>query len=95
LITTVSCDAAGTTCPLANRITSDVTVDNTISIGAPVANATVSGNVPIVANVAGGGVRFDVDSKKVAFDNSAPFSTTWSTAGVPDGAHTVPSRPAM
>jgi hypothetical protein len=54
----------------------------------------VSGDVTLTANanddVGVAGVQFRVDGADVASeDTAAPYSVTWSTAGVPNGTHTV------
>jgi N,N-dimethylformamidase beta subunit-like, C-terminal/Concanavalin A-like lectin/glucanases superfamily/Bacterial Ig domain/Bacterial Ig-like domain len=70
------------------------TTSPTVSVTAPAAGATVSGDVTLTANanddVGVAGVQFRVDGADVASeDTAAPYSVTWSTAGVPNGTHTV------
>ncbi|HEX8157411.1 MAG TPA: Ig-like domain-containing protein [Solirubrobacteraceae bacterium] len=95
-ITAVARDAAG------NTATSDpgvaVTVDSappTISISSPATDATVSGTaVELTAtardDVGVSGVQFRVDGKDLGTeDTSAPYSTTWNTATLSTGRHTI------
>ncbi|HEY6693405.1 MAG TPA: LamG-like jellyroll fold domain-containing protein, partial [Solirubrobacteraceae bacterium] len=70
------------------------TTNPTVSVTAPAAGATVSGDVTLTANAADdvgvAGVQFRVDGGDVASeDTTAPYSVTWSTAGVPNGTHTI------
>ncbi len=71
------------------------TTPPTVSITAPVANATVSGSVMITAtasdNVAVAGVQFKVDGANVGAEVTgiSPYSVAWSTTGVANGPHTL------
>jgi subtilisin family serine protease len=64
-----------------------------VSVTAPVADATVSGEVTLTANAADNTgvtkVLFYVDGKQVGAAQTAPFSVKWASAGVADGAHSV------
>lgn len=75
-----------------------VTVDNTpptVSLTAPSSGATVSGSsVTLTAtasdNVAVASVQFEVDGTDIgAAAKSSPYTTTWNSTGVADGAHTL------
>jgi hypothetical protein len=98
-LTAVARDAAGNTTTSA-PIT--VTVQNiapdtmppAVSLIAPADGATVSGAVTISAtasdNVGVVGVQFRVDGVNTgAEDTSSPFATSWITAIVADGTHTI------
>lgn len=76
--------------------------DNLADAGAPTAaivepadGATVSGTIPITANVEDDGivvqVVFDVDGNVIDTDTdgSDGWTTTWDTLAAPDGSHTV------
>ena len=76
----------------------------TVSVTAPAAAATVSGTAATLSatatdNVAVTSVRWFVDGVEVAADtNGSPWTATWNSTTVADGAHTVrpgrPTRPA-
>ena len=66
----------------------------TVSLTAPAPNATVSGNVALTANASDDvgvtGVQFQVDGLNVGAEvQSAPYTTQWNAAGLPNGLHTV------
>jgi Concanavalin A-like lectin/glucanases superfamily/Bacterial Ig domain len=90
-------DAAGNASAPSAEATATVLADTTnptVSVTAPAAGATVSGDVTLTANAADdvgvAGVQFRVDGADVASeDTAAPYSVTWSTAGVPNGTHTI------
>ena len=69
------------------------TTQPTVSITAPVANATVSGTAVTVSatasdNVGVVGVQFKLNGADLgAEDTSAPYSISWNTTLVPSGAH--------
>lgn len=71
------------------------TVAPTVKILAPVADATVSGSVVLLAyptdNVAVAGVQFKVDGALVGSEDTvSPYSVTWKTTSlIPGSAHTV------
>lgn len=80
----------------------NVTVENTVpqdakppavGILSPTAGASVSGNVSIQAwaedNVAVAFVEFWVDGTLISVDTTAPYSATWDSRSVPNGAHTL------
>ncbi len=90
-------DAAGNTSAVSSAAnattpTSDTTPP-TVSITAPAANATVSGTTTISANASDniGVARVDflVDNVVKSSDTTAPYSYSWSIAGVTAGAHTL------
>ena len=90
-------DAAGNASAPSAEARATVLADTTaptVSVTAPAAGATVSGDVTLTAtagdDVGVAGVQFRVDGGDVATeDTTAPYSVTWSTAGVPNGAHTI------
>ena len=98
-LTAVARDAAGNTTTSApitvtvQNIAPD-TVPPAVSLIAPANGATVSGAVTLSAtasdNVGVVGVQFRVDGVNVgAEDTSSPFSASWITEIVADGAHTI------
>ncbi|HVZ59748.1 MAG TPA: LamG-like jellyroll fold domain-containing protein, partial [Terriglobales bacterium] len=95
-------DAAGN---LGTSTSVNVTVNNTpldstpptISLTAPLNNATVSGTVTLSANatdnVAIAGVQFFVDGSPLgAEDTTAPYSISWNSTTTADGAHSLTAR---
>jgi thermitase len=94
----VATDAAGNS---AGTTPISVTVSNgpadttppTVSIGAPVAGATVSGTSTVSATAADdvgvAKVELYVDGALYATDTSAPYSFAWNTTLSADGSHTL------
>ena len=91
-LTAVARDAAGNATTSAQVA---VTVDNgappTVSLTAPAAGATVTGDVPVTANAADdrglAGVQFRVDGANIgAEDTAAPFQVTWNSRSVANGS---------
>ena len=73
------------------------TTPPTVSVTAPSAGATVSGDVAVTAtaadNVAVAGVSFFVDGQAVgAEDTSAPYSVSWPTTSGTNGSHSLTAR---
>jgi hypothetical protein len=65
----------------------------TVSIGAPVAGATVSGSVTVTASASDNtgvvGVQFKLDGSNLGSEVTAsPYTATWSTSGL-SGSHTL------
>jgi hypothetical protein len=101
--TVTAFDAAGnisasSTPPVsATTLTPDTTAP-TVVIAAPAPGATLSDTVTITANasddVAVGGVTFLVDNVVVGGgeDSTSPYSVSWDTTTVANGAHTVVAR---
>ncbi len=98
-LTAVARDAAGNTTTSApititiQNIAAD-TVPPAVSLTAPANGATVSGTVTVTGtasdNVGVVGVQFKVDGVNLgAEDTSSPYSTSWITAIVADGVHTI------
>ena len=99
-LTAIARDRAGNTRTAA---TVNVTVDNapppdsvapSVSLTAPAAGALLAGSRSLSANasdnVGVAGVQFKRDGQDVgAEDTSAPYSVSWDTTGVADGAHTL------
>ncbi|MFO1098478.1 MAG: Ig-like domain-containing protein [Xanthobacteraceae bacterium] len=90
--------SASSTPPVsATTLTPDTTAP-TVALAAPAAGATLSGTVTITANaaddVAVGGVTFLVDNVVVGGgeDSTSPYSVSWDTTTVANGAHTVIAR---
>jgi hypothetical protein len=69
------------------------TAPPSVAITSPSNNATVAGNVTITAsasdNVGVAFVEFFVDGVWCAADSSAPYSFSWDSRGVSNGAHTL------
>ncbi|KGJ91586.1 Ig-like domain-containing protein [Thalassotalea sp. ND16A] len=89
-------DAAGNT-GFATAV--NVTVDNSppaLNITSPADGATVSAAVTITATGSDPSgvtqVQFFVDGVLLSTDTVAPYSTSWNTTSVTDGAHTLTAR---
>lgn len=71
------------------------TTPPTVSVTAPTNGATVSGsNVSVTANasddVGVASVQFQLDGANLgSLDTTSPYTTTWDTTGVSNGAHTL------
>lgn len=66
----------------------------TVSITSPASGATVSGSITITANAADtdgtvASVRFNLPDGTSVTDTTAPYSATWNTATVANGARTI------
>ena len=99
-LTAIARDRAGNT---RTATTVNVTVNNapppdvvapSVSLTAPAAGALLAGSRTLSANasdnVGVAGVQFKRDGQDVgAEDVSAPYSVSWDTTGVADGAHTL------
>ena len=74
------------------------TTKPTTTITAPLANQSVSGTVAVNAdatdNIRVSSVSFFIDGANVAFstDSTAPYSTTWNSATVSNGNHSIVAR---
>lgn len=76
------------------------TLDTTppsVSLSAPIVNATVSNTATLIAaatdNVGVVGVQFMLDGVNLGSeDTSSPFSMSWDTTGAVNGAHTLSAR---
>ncbi|MEZ4363463.1 MAG: S8 family serine peptidase [Kofleriaceae bacterium] len=69
-------------------------VPPTVSITAPAAGATVSGTVTVSATAADSdgtvaSVRFNLPDGSTVVDSTAPYSTTWNSTTVANGAATI------
>ncbi len=68
----------------------------TVSISSPVVNSTVSGTVNIAAtasdNVGVSKVEFYVNGALKATDTTAPYSYSWNTAAVANGAYSITAK---
>ena len=88
----LACNVVATSAPV------NVTVNNTISVTAPVSGATLSGAVPLAATVGATGgvgkVQFLVGTTIVATDGSAAggWTGTWNTSVTGNGARVVTAR---
>ena len=95
-VTAVARDGAGNEATAA-AVTVTVANDTAapaVSVTSPAADATLNGTVTLSASatddVAVASVQFFVDGVALgAADVDAPYEWTWSTAAVPNGAHTV------
>jgi hypothetical protein len=93
-------DAAGNVGAASNQASATVTSDTTapsVSITAPSAGATVSGNVTVSAtasdNVAVAGVQFLLDGALLgAEDTASPYSISWDSRAATNGPHTLTAR---
>jgi hypothetical protein len=100
-LTAVARDAAGNT---TTSTAVSVTVNNvaapgdttapTVSVTAPANSATVSGTLNVTANASDNvgvlGVQFRIDSSNLGTEDlSSPYSISWNTTGVANGAHTL------
>ena len=90
-IESISGDAAFTT----NNTTD--TTSPTVSITAPAASATLAGTVSVTANasdnVAVASVQFLLDGANLgATDTTAPYTVSWDTTTIVNGAHTLSAR---
>jgi len=94
-LTAVATDTGGNSTTSA---TVDVTVDNgsppTVSITAPAAGATLTGNATLSANAGDDrgvtSVQFRVDGSNAgAADTSSPYSISWDSTTVSNGSHSI------
>jgi hypothetical protein len=87
-------DSTAATIAVSNGV-ADTTLPN-VSVTAPVASATVNGNITLSAsaadNVAVARVEFLVDGTLLASDTTSPYSVIWNTTTVAEGAHTLTAR---
>ena len=70
------------------------TTPPTVSVTAPASGATVAGTLDVTAtandNDAVAGVQFKLDGADLGLeDTAAPYSVSWNTTTVPNGAHTL------
>jgi hypothetical protein len=102
VVVAVARDAAGnTTTSTAITVTVQNAVPDTtppvVAVTAPSSGATVSSAVTVTAtasdNVGVVGVQFLIDGIALGSeDTSSPYSTSWATALVPNGAHAITAR---
>lgn len=90
--------------PMGTRIHRTISVDNAcagtappaVSVTAPASGAVVAGPVTVTAAAFGEAgverVQFYLDGARVSTDWTAPYTWTWDSTAVPDGAHTVTVR---
>ena len=96
-ITVTAPGAAGSPRTVAVTLTVAAAADTTpptVSLTAPAAGASVSGTVAVSANAADAvgvtGVQFRLDGAVLgAEDTTAPYSVSWNTTGVANGAHSL------
>jgi peptidoglycan/xylan/chitin deacetylase (PgdA/CDA1 family) len=78
--------------------TDDISVtkatNTSVSVTAPAASSTVSGNVPLTASATSdstiAGVQFKVDGVNVGSEvTTAPYQTTWNSTSVANGSHII------
>lgn len=94
-------DAAGNTSLASGSAnTTTLALDTTfptVAVTGPAANATVSGTVLVTANASDNvgvvGVQFLVDGNPLgAEDTTSPYSASWDTTAVTNGAHALSAR---
>jgi concanavalin A-like lectin/glucanase superfamily protein/galactose oxidase-like protein/Big-like domain-containing protein len=93
----VAADAAGNASAASNEANATVTGDTTaptVSVTAPAEAATVGGTVNVTANATDNrgvtSVQFKVDGANLgSADTSAPYTASWNTAPVSNGAHQI------
>jgi subtilisin family serine protease len=72
------------------------TMPPVVSISSPASSATLSGVISVQGtatdNIGVTNIEFYVDNQLVSSAASSPFSFAWSTAGVPNGSHTLTVR---
>jgi hypothetical protein len=96
ILTAVARDTSNlttTSAPVTVTVVNDTTPP-TVAITAPASGATVVGSVTVTAtaadNVAVAGVQFTLDGVNLGSELTAtPYSLTWNTNGVSNGAHTL------
>jgi hypothetical protein len=94
-VTAVARDAAGNTSSSLRSVTvSNDKTAPTVGLTNPASGATVSGAVSVAAtasdNVGVVGVQFKIDGGNLGpEDTTAPYSVSWSSNNVPNGAHNV------
>jgi hypothetical protein len=94
-VTAVARDAAGNTSSSLRSVTvSNDKTAPTVGLTNPASGATVSGAVSVAAtasdNVGVVGVQFKIDGGNLGpEDTTAPYSVSWSSGNVPNGAHNV------
>ena len=81
------------TSPAVNVTVSNDVTPPTVAFSAPSAGATVSGTVTVSGtasdNVGVSRVEFYVDATLIASDSTSPYSFSWATRSVPNGAHVL------
>lgn len=69
------------------------TTGPSVSVSTPAGGATVSGSVALSATASDpsgvAGVQFQVDGATVGSSTTAPYTYTWDSTSLPDGAHSV------
>jgi glucose/arabinose dehydrogenase/PKD repeat protein len=93
-------DGAGNTSAQSTPASATTPADGTpptVSLTAPVDNATVSGSVTVSADASDdtvvAGVQFLLDGNKLgAEDTTAPYAVAWDTTKTADGPHTLTAR---
>ncbi len=96
VVTSTNSVGTSTTSSASNSVTPIGVVSSAVvTITAPVVSTTVSGTaVPLAASVSGNtgttSVQFKVDGVDIGSPiASLPYTTTWNSTGVGDGAHTI------
>src|SRR5262249_23355400 len=95
-----SADAAGNASSSADGTFTTTTADTTppsVAVTAPAGGASVSGSVTVSAsaadNTAVAGVQFLLDGANLNGEvTAAPYTTSWTTTAVANGAHTLTAR---
>src|SRR5262249_6025624 len=93
-LTVTARDAAGNTRTATLTVTLNDTVRPTAAITAPAGGTTVSGSISVAANATDNvgvvGVQLKLDGASLGAERtSPPYSVTWNTTTVSDGAHVL------
>ncbi|WP_052263371.1 Ig-like domain-containing protein [Geobacter pickeringii] len=86
-------DTAGKESPYSNEVIAPETIPPTVSVTAPAASATVTGTVNLTANatdnVGVSKVEFYIDNTLVGSDSASPYTISYATTSLTNGAHTL------
>jgi flagellar hook assembly protein FlgD len=90
-VTAVDCAAAdATSCNTASPASTSFDLENNApQVTAPVDGARITGGFTITATSPGGGVRFLIDSTRRGFDNTAPYTFTYTGSALSAGRHAI------
>jgi endoglucanase len=91
---TISCTGSNGSAQGSATVTINDSTPPTVSLTAPANGATVSNSVTVSANatdnIGVAGVQFKLDNSNLGSEDTAPpYSITWNTAGVSNGAHII------
>ena len=90
-VTAVDCGAAdATSCNTASPASTSFDLENTApQVTAPIDGARITGGFTVTATSPGGGVRFLIDSTRRGFDNTAPYTFTYTGSALSTGRHVI------